>query len=257
MDKIAGGFARVRSWATCALWACGVMHAHADTATVAVASSFAPTFQQLASVFEADTGHALKVSSGSTGKFYAQIRAGAPFDVLLAADDETPRKLEAEGLSVKGQRFTYARGKLVLWSPRPDLVDDQGQVLNKGGFARLAMANPKVAPYGAAALEVLTRLGVLGPLSGRIVQGESVAQAFQFVASGNADLGFVALSQLKGADRALLGSWWVVPPDLYTPLVQDAVLLKQGQANVAARALMGFLKGDKARALMRAHGHEF
>ncbi len=257
MDMIIGALACARSWVIGALWVCGVMQAHAGTATVAVASSFAPTFQQLAPVFEADTGHALRVIAGSPGKFYAQIRVGAPFHVLLAADVETPRKLEGEGLTVLGQRFTYARGKLVLWSTRPDLVDDKGEVLRKGVFNRLAMANPKVAPYGAAALQVLTRLGVQGPLSGRIVQGESVGQAFQFVASGNADLGFVALSQLLSADRSSKGSWGVVPPALYTPLVQDAVLLKQGQSNEAALALMGFLKGDKARALMRVHGHEF
>lgn len=230
---------------------------HAETATVAVASNFMPAFQKLAQAFEAETGHTLRASAGSTGKFYTQIRSGAPFDVLLAADADTPRKLEVEGWSAPGQRFTYARGKLVLWSPRPGLVDDRGEVLLRAGSWRLAMANPKVAPYGAAGMAVLVRLGVQHQLAGRIVQGESIAQAFQFVSTGNADLGFVALSQVMVPGQVTPGAWWVVPDSLYAPLKQDAVLLKRGQGNVAAQALMGYLRGDAARALMRGHGYEF
>lgn len=229
----------------------------AAAVTVAVASNFAPTLQLMAPMFEGDTGHVLRVISGATGKFHTQIRAGAPFDVLLAADEDTPRKLEAEGWAVPGQRFTYARGKLVLWSSRPGVVDDRGEVLRQVGFARLAMANPRVSPYGAAAQEALIRLGVRDKVAGRIVQGESIAQAFQFVSTGNADLGFVALSQVIAPDQPASGSWWVVPTSLYRPLQQDAVLLKRGQGNAAARALMDYLRGDKARTLIRAHGYEF
>jgi molybdate transport system substrate-binding protein len=224
---------------------------------VAVATNFAAPLQKIAHGFEAETGHVVQTSAGATGKFHAQIRAGAPFDVLLAADEETPRKLEDEGLAVKGQRFTYARGRLVLWSARAGVVDDQGEVLRKPASGRLAVANPKLAPYGAAAIETLTRLGLKDQFANRLVQGENIAQAFQFVSTGNAELGFVALSQVMSPDRPASGSWWVVPSSLHAPLRQDAVLLQRGESNPAARAFLSHLKGDKARALMRTYGYEF
>lgn len=241
-------------WAVCLLMQAGL--AGAGEVRVAVAANFAGAFQQIAADFQAETGHKAIAITGSTGKFHAQIQAGAPFEVLLAADDDTPRKLEEEGRTVKGQRFTYAKGRLVLWSAKAGLVDPQGAVLRKGGFARLAIANPKLAPYGAAGVEVLKALGVYAAAVPKIVQGDNMAQAFQFVATGNADLGFVAMSQVAQPGKAATGSWWLVPAALYTPILQDAVLLKKGEANAAAVALMKFLNGDKARAVIKSYGYE-
>lgn len=234
----------------------GASSAQADTAQVAVAANFAEPFQKIAAAFLADTGHTAVSIVGSTGKFYAQIKSGAPFDVLLAADDETPRKLEDEGLAVKGQHFTYAIGKLALWSAQPHFVDAQGDVLKKGLFEHLALANPKLAPYGAAGVETLKALGLYEALSSKIVQGESIAQAHQFVSTGNAELGFVALSQIAKPDKPAIGSWWLVPSQYYTPILQDAALINKGANNVAATALMKYLKGDKAKAVIKAYGYE-
>jgi len=230
--------------------------AEADEVQVAVAANFAGPFQKIAAAFTAETGHTAVAITGSTGKFYAQIKEGAPFEVLLAADDETPRKLEAEGLAVKGQQFTYAKGKLVLWSAKPGFVDEQGAVLSKGSFAHLALANPKLAPYGAAGVEALKALGVYEAIAPKIVQGDNIAQALQFIATGNAELGFVALSQVAPPDKPAVGSWWVVPARLYTPILQDAALLKKGERNVAAAAFLQFLRGDKAKALIKSYGYE-
>ncbi len=251
-------------WAWRAAWLCIAMgglglvaSVRAEEVHVAVAANFAGAFQQITTSFQADTGHTVVHSVGSTGKFYQQIKAGAPFDVLLAADDDTPKRLDDEGLTVKGQRYTYARGKLVLWSVRPDGVDARGAVLSRGRFDKLALADPKLAPYGAAAHEVLRNMGLLAVLQPKIVQGQSIGQAHQFVATGNADLGFVALSQVSSPGRPPIGSWWVVPEGLYSPLLQDAVLLKRGEGNRAATALMAYLKGDKARSIIRSHGYDF
>lgn len=235
----------------------GMASVQAAEVQVAVAANFAGAFQKITAAFQADTGHTVITSVGSTGKFYQQVKAGAPFDVLLAADDETPKKLEDEGLAVKGQHFTYAKGKLVLWSAKPDLVDAKGEVLSKGTFNKLALADPKLAPYGAAALEALRKLGVLDKLKPKIVQGESIAQAYQFIATGNADVGFLALSQVVPPGKAPTGSWWVVPASLYTPLLQDAALLQKAEGSAAAKALLAYLKGDKARAIIQAHGYDF
>lgn len=238
------------------LWAAGANGAHAGEVKVAVAANFAGPFQKIAADFAAETGHSAVVSTGSTGKFYAQIREGAPFEVLLAADDETPRKLEEEALAVKGQSFTYAKGKLVLWSAKSDLVDSEGAVLAKGGFEHLALANPKLAPYGAAGIETLKALGVYERVALKIVQGDNIAQALQFVATGNAELGFVALSQVAAPDKPATGSWWVVSARLYSPILQNAALLKRGESNAAATALLKYLKGDKARAVIKSYGYE-
>lgn len=224
---------------------------------VAVAANFAATFQKIAAGFQADSGHKAVLISGSTGKFYTQIKEGAPFDVLLAADDETPRRLEEEGHAVKGQRFTYAKGKLVLWSMKAGVVDAQGDVLRKGAFKRLALANPKLAPYGAAAIEVLKAVGVYEAAMPKMVQGDNIAQAYQFAATGNADIGFVALSQVASPDKPAQGSWWVVPQKLYTPILQDAALLKKGESNPAASALLAYMRADKARAVILSYGYEF
>ena len=230
--------------------------ASAAEVKVAVAANFSAPMQKLAQVFERQTGHKALLSFGGTGSLHAQIRHGAPFQVLLAADDETPRRLEAEGLGVPGSRFTYATGRLVLWSRQPGLVDDKGEVLRSGKFQRLAIANPKLAPYGAAAVETLTRLGLLAELQPRIVQGDNIGQTYQFVASENAQLGFVALSQVHADGRISQGSGWLVPASLHQPIRQDAVLLKAGQGNPAASALLTFLRGDKARAVIRSYGYE-
>jgi len=210
---------------------------------------------RVAESFTAATGHVVKLSSGATGKFYSQIVAGAPFELLLAADDETPRRLVEEGHAVASSRVTYATGRLVLWSAAPSLVDAQGAVLASGRFAHLAIANPKVAPYGRAAIEVLRARGLADALAPKLVTGESVAQAFQFVATGNAELGFVALSQVQAPGKASTGSAWVVPAAMHAPILQDAVLLKAGEHNPAAVALLAYLKSAPARELIRAFGY--
>lgn len=227
--------------------------AAADEVRVAVAANFSAPMERIAAAFARDTGHKAVISSGATGKFYAQIRNGAPFEVLLSADDTTPAKLEQEGLAVAGSRFTYAIGRLALWSPQPGYVDPQGEILKKGGFRHMAVANPKLAPYGRAAQEVLEKKSLWQPLQPRLVQGENIAQAWQFVASGNAELGFVALSQLKTEGGDLPGSLWIVPAALHAPIRQDAVLLAKGKA---AEQLMKYLKTNKAAAIIRRYGYE-
>ncbi len=229
---------------------------HAGEVSVAVAANFTAPMQKIAQAFAQDTGHQAVLAFGSTGKFYAQIQHGAPFQVLLAADDDTPARLEKEGLAVAGTRFTYATGRLVLWSPVPGLVDSQGEVLRKGTFTRIALADPKLAPYGAAALQTLEQLGLAAALQPRMVQGENIGQTYQFVATGNAALGFVALSQVMVEGRIAQGSAWVVPAHLHSPLRQDAVVLAAGKDKPAALALVAYLKGDKARAILRAFGYE-
>jgi molybdate transport system substrate-binding protein len=223
---------------------------------VAVAANFTAPMQKIAADFEKVTGHKALLSFGSTGKLYAQIRNGAPFGVLLAADDKTPAKLEQEGLAVGGSRFTYAIGQLALWSAKPGYVDDKGEVLKKGRFAHLAIANPKLAPYGAAAVEALTKMGLLASLEGKFVQGENIAQTYQFTSTGNAELGFVALSQVYADGKLKGGSAWIVPASLHSPIRQDAVVLSQGKDNPAAAALVSFLKSDKARAVIKSYGYD-
>lgn len=229
--------------------------AAAGEVQVAVAANFAGPLARIGEGFSAATGHTLKLSSGATGKFYAQIVAGAPFEVLVAADDETPKKLVAEGHAVAGSQFTYAIGKLVLWSAKPGLVDDQGAVLGAGKFTHLAVANPKTAPYGAAGIEVLKARGLADALTARLVTAESIAQAYQFVGTGNAELGFVALSQVVIPGKPVVGSYWVVPSSLYGAIRQDAVLLKAGEKNPAAAALLAYLKSDAAKSVIQAYGY--
>ncbi|MDC6171313.1 molybdate ABC transporter substrate-binding protein [Paucibacter sp. XJ19-41] len=230
---------------------------HAAEVQVAVAANFSAAMQKIAQAFEQDSGHQVRLAFGSTGKFYAQIRNGAPFQLLLAADDTTPERLVAEGLGLAESRFSYATGRLVLWSKQPGLVDAQGAVLRKAGaFERIALADPKVAPYGAAAIQALGKLGLLEALTPKFVQGESIAQTYQFIATENAALGFVALSQVQVDGRIAQGSAWIVPAHLHEPIRQDALLLKAGLGNPAAAALLQYLRGDKARAIIRAHGYE-
>lgn len=231
--------------------------AHAGTVSVAVAANFTAPMQKIAAAFEADTGHKAQLSFGSTGKFYAQINHGAPFHILLSADDTTPARLEKEGKAVQGTRFTYAIGTLVLWSAQPGYVDDQGAVLKTGDFKHLAIANPKLAPYGLAAQQTMDKLGVTARVQPRLVQGENIAQTHQFVATGNAPLGFVALSQVMADGKITSGSAWRVPTALHDPIRQDAALLEAGKGDAAAAALMQYLKGDKARAIIQSYGYGF
>jgi len=230
--------------------------AHANEVQVAVAANFTAPMQKIAAEFAKDTGHKAVLAFGATGKFYAQIVNGAPFEVLLAADDETPARLETEHRTVPGTRFTYATGKLVLWSAQDGVVDNQGQVLKTDGYSHLAIANPKTAPYGAAAIETLTKLNLLDRVQGKLVQGENIAQAYQFVSTGNAPLGFVALSQVYRDGRFTSGSGWIVPANLHAPIRQDAVILARGSANPAAKALEGYLKSNKAKEIIRSYGYE-
>jgi molybdate transport system substrate-binding protein len=229
--------------------------AHAGEVTVAVAANFTAPMQKIAQAFEQDTGHKALLAFGSTGKFYAQIKNGAPFAVLLAADDETPERLEKEGLTVAGSRFTYATGRLALWSKTPNLVDDKGEVLRSNRFQKLAIADPKLAPYGAAAMEVIHKLGVQPKVTPKLVQGESIGQTYQFISTENAQLGFVALSQIFFDGRIAQGSAWVVPQSMHTSLKQDAVLLSHGKDNTAAHALLKYLQADKAKTIIRQYGY--
>ncbi len=231
--------------------------AFAADVPVAVASNFSAPMRTIAQEFQKDTGHKALLAFGATGSFYAQIRNGAPFMLLLAADSDTPARLVQDGAALASSRFTYAIGRLVLWSAQPGLVDDKGQVLGKGTFTHIALANPKLAPYGAAAIETLTALHLQDRLRARMVQGENISQAFQFVASGNAQLGFVALSQVMEQGRITKGSAWVVPASLHKPLRHDAVILAPGKHSPAAAALAAYLRSDKARSIIRSHGYEF
>lgn len=234
---------------------CGLTHA--AEVNVAVAANFTGPMEKIAPEFEKATGHKAVVAYGTVGKFYAQIKNSAPFEVLVSADDETPIRLEKDGLAIPESRFTYAIGKLVLWSAKPGLVDDKGEILKRGDFQHLAIANPKLAVYGAAAVDAMRKLGVYERLEPRFVQGENISQAYQFAATGNAELGFVALSQIYKDGQYASGSHWLVPPQLYPQLRQDAVLLVRGKGNPAAEALLAYLKSDAAKKVIRAYGYEF
>jgi len=236
------------------LVAAGVLHA--GQVRVAVAANMAVPLQKIAADFERATGHEVVPALGSTGRFYSQLRGGAPFEVLLAADGEIPERLEREGLAVPGSRFTYAVGRLVLWSLDAHGVDPHGNVLKQLPRGKLAIADPRVAPYGVAAIQTLTRLGVLSAWQPALVQGESVGQAFQFVASGNAVFGFVALSQVMSDGRIVKGSGWIVPAQFHAPLTQDVVLLNGGRTSAAALAFLGYLKSEAARATLRSFGYD-
>lgn len=229
--------------------------AFAETVLVAVASNFTKPMTEIAEAFAKETGHTAKLSFGSSGKIVSQLENGAPFEMFLSADDEKPLKLEQAGLTVPGSRFTYALGTLVLWSAKPGYIDDQGQILLKGGFSHLALADPKLAPYGAAAIQVLKNMGLQDKLQPLLVQGENISQTHQFVSTGNAELGFVALSQVIKDAKIGEGSGWVVPAAMHTPIRQDAVLMKTGAGNPAAPALLAFLKAAPAKAIIEKYGY--
>lgn len=230
--------------------------ARADVVQVAVAANFTAPARALAEVFARTTGHEAKLSFGATGAFYTQIKNGAPFDVLLAADDERPARLEKEGDTVAGSRFTYATGQLVLWSAKPGLVDDEGAVLKHGQFGKIAIVNPKNAPYGAAAVEAMEKLGLAATLQPKLVTGESIGQTFNFIATGNAELGFVALAQVLEGGKLKSGSMWVVPAKYHAPIIQDAVILKRAAANPAAKAWMALMRSPNTQDFIRSYGYE-
>lgn len=230
----------------------------ADEVQVAVAANFTAPMKIIAADFEKDTKHKVVLSFGTVGKFFAQMKNGAPFEVLVSADQTTPDKLVAEGLAQNETRYTYAIGKLVLWSARPGVVDDKGEVLKKGDFKHLALANPKLAVYGAAGQEVMKQLGVLDAVQPRIILAENITQAYQYVVTGNAELGFVALSQIIGKDgRIAEGSHWMVPAVLYPPIKQDVIVLAPGKGKVAPQALVDYMKTEKVRSLIKSYGYEF
>jgi molybdate transport system substrate-binding protein len=224
---------------------------------LAVAANFTGPMEKIAAAFQRASGHKAVIAYGTVGKFYAQIKNDAPFEVLISSDADTPSRLEREGLAIPASCFTYAIGKLVLWSAKAGVVDDKGEVLKRGHFRHLALANPKMAVYGAAAVDVMNRLGVASALEPKFVLGESVTQTYQFTASGNADLGFVALSQIYQDGRFAPGSHWLVPAALYPRLRQEAVLLAKGKNNPAAKELLEYLKSEAAKAIIRAYGYEF
>jgi molybdate transport system substrate-binding protein len=229
---------------------------YAAEVKVAVAANFAKTLEEITVQFEKDTGHKVLATPGATGKFYAQIVNGAPFEVLISADDETPRKLAKEAKAITETQFTYAIGTLALWSPDTNLVDQGGGVLKTDKFKFLAIANAKVAPYGQAAVQTMLKLGLLTKLEPRVVQGENIAQTYQFVTSGNAQLGFVALSQITENGKVKSGSAWIVPQEFHDQIKQDAILLNTGKDSVAAKALLDYLKSDKAKKIIAAYGYK-
>jgi molybdate transport system substrate-binding protein len=230
--------------------------AFAGEASIAVASNFSAPMAQIAVLFRQRSGHTVKLSFGSTGKFYAQIREGAPFDVLIAADSATPQRLEDEGLAVNGSRFVYALGKLVLWSARPGYVDAHGVVLRNGKYNRVAIADPRLAPYGLAAQQMLEALKLWQMVQHKLVTGENITQAYQFAATGNAELAFIALSQVMHDGKVSTGSWWMVPAYMYNPIRQSAVLLSGAKDKATAQAFLDFLKSDDAASIIRSYGYE-
>lgn len=230
--------------------------AFADEIQVAVAANFAGPAKTIAAEFEKETGNKVLIASDATSKLYAQVKNGAPFEIFLSADQDTPNKLAKEGDADSSTQFTYGIGKLVLWSAKADFVDSKGEVLKSGNFSHLSVANPKTAPYGTAAVEVMKKLGVYEAIAPKLVQGENIAQTFQFVSSGNAELGFVALSQVAKDGQITEGSAWVVDPNYYNPIKQDAILLNKGKGHKAAEAFLFYLQSVKTKATIRKFGYE-
>ncbi|MGZ0783710.1 molybdate ABC transporter substrate-binding protein [Pseudomonas saponiphila] len=254
MNLRASGFVPTGLAALLAVFALGT--AQAAEVQVAVAANFTAPIQAIAADFEKDTGHKLVAAYGATGQFYTQIKNGAPFEVFLSADDSAPQKLENEGDAVKGSHFTYAIGTLALWSAKQGYVDSKGQVLKDNQYQHLSIANPKAAPYGLAATQVLAKLGLSDQVKDKLVEGQNITQAYQFVSTGNAELGFVALSQIYKDGKVSSGSAWIVPAQMHDPIKQDAVILNKGKDNPAAQALVDYLKGPKAAAIIQSYGYQ-
>ncbi|MBS0151108.1 MAG: molybdate ABC transporter substrate-binding protein [Nitrospira sp.] len=246
---------KLLSWCVVVITALAVTPALAESVLVAVAANFVPPFREIAMDFEKATGHAVQVAAGSSGNFYSQIKNGAPFDVFFSADAERPKLLEDEGLGVKDTRFTYAIGRLVLWSPNADLIKGE-ETLRSKQYKRLAMASPKTAPYGVAAMQALQKLALWDSVQPQIVMGESLGQTMGFIQSGNAQLGFVALSQVLDPKINGKGSRWDVPNNLHEPIKQDVILLTTGKENSGAKALMEFMGGLQAKTIIERYGYE-
>lgn len=246
---------RVFAWCVCLLLGVAVAPAFAEQALVAVAANFVPPFREIAIEFEHATSHQLQVAGGSSGNFYSQIKNGAPFDVFFSADMERPKLLEDEGLGVKDSRFTYAIGRLVLWSPNESLIKGE-ETLRLKQYKRLGMASPKTAPYGVAAMQALQKLDLWDSLQPQIVMGESLGQTMGFIESGNAQLGFVALSQVMDPKIKGKGSRWDVPNTLHEPITQDVILLTKGKDNPAAKALLEFMGGSQVKTIIKRYGYE-
>ncbi|GAB1231922.1 molybdate ABC transporter substrate-binding protein [Ferrigenium sp. UT5] len=221
---------------------------------VAAAADFAAPMKTLAALFQQESGYTVVTSLGASGKLYAQIRKGAAFDVFLSADEEMPKRLLQEGLAITGSRFVYAIGRLVLWSAQPGFADDT--VLNRGNFSKLAIANPLYSPYGMAAKETMTKLTMWNAMQRKLDRSDDVLQTYRMAATEKADLAFIALSQVMKNGKVSVGSWWLVPPEMHTPLRQSAVLLNGAQDQAAAQAFLAFLKSEKARKVMRGFGYE-
>lgn len=238
------------------LFGAAMQMANAGEVNAAVAANFTEPMGQIVKLFQKESGHTVRVSLGSTGKFYSQIQNGAPFDVLVAADEKVPRRLEKEGFAVEGSRFVYALGKLVLWSAQPGLVDAKGEILRKGNYNKLAIGDPKLASYGTAAKEALEEFGLWNAVQGKLVTGENITQTYQFAATGNAELAFIALSQITKDGKISQGSWWMVPSHLYNPIRQTAVQLSAAKDKAATQAFLTFLKSEKAKEVIRSFGYE-
>ena len=238
------------------LFGASLQAANAGEVNAAVAANFTEPMEQIVKLFQAESGHTVRVSLGSTGKFYSQIQNGAPFDVLVAADEKVPQRLEKEGLALDGSRFVYAVGKLVLWSAQPGLVDAKGAILRKGNYNKLAIGDPKLASYGTAAKEALEDMGLWSVIQGKLVTGENITQTYQFAATGNAELGFIALSQISKGGKVTGGSWWIVPAHHYKPIEQSAVMLSSAKDAEASKAFLAFLKGPQAATVIRSYGYE-
>lgn len=232
------------------------LSASAETIKVAVAANFTSTMNALVAEFEKTSDHKVDLSFASSGKIYAQIINGAPYHAFFSADQTTPEKLEIAGKAITGSRFTYAIGALALWSAKPNFIDEQLRVLKTGQFNKIALANPKLAPYGAAAVEVLEKLDLVKATQLKWVQGENIAQTYQFIFTGNADLGFVALSQIMQNSKLKSGSYWPIPGDLHTPILQDAQILLPGKNSIATQQFMKFMQSDLAKAIIQSHGYQ-
>ena len=234
----------------------GMVDSYAAEVMVAVASNFTSPMKRIAESFGRETGHQVRLSFGSTGSFYAQIRNGAPYHILFSADDETPQKLVSDGLAIDKSQFTYAMGRLVLWSPNKGYFDNNGDILKTQSIKKIAVANPQLAPYGLAAVQVLNKLGLYSNLESKLITGENITQTYQFIASGAVDLGFIALSQIYQEGVLANGSAWIVPSSYHAPIQQDAVLLKNGQDNEAAKALLLYMRTQKIKSLIKSYGYD-
>jgi len=246
---------KIKKWLGFILLSAITLSAVAKPVHIAVAANFSNTMQRLVTEFEKTSDYQISVSFGSSGKFYAQIKQGAPYELFFSADQVKPDALQTDGLVITASRFTYAIGRLAVWSARPDFVNKIEANLKHGAFNKLAIANPKLAPYGSATLEVLKHLGLIDVTRAKWVLGENIAQTYQFVSTGNADLGFIALSQLLGTNKAQHGSYWLVPDTMHHAIRQDVVLLRSAAKSQGAKAFLDFMHTDMARNIVTEFGY--